>query len=600
MSDYSYILVEQYASEILDFSSQYGSDKSVSYTAHNLTGRPNKFPSYGDFSQTYVMRDYGPWWAQSNSGKIWRQPIKCTRSRENPRASNFVDIKYEHAVYPIRIHIYETFNPGGVSGIWAGNCRGDWKLLWDTTMTSTPQQVVSQRPRIFSPPLQQTHFITKLIRIEFDQSELPYYTEIDAVALLGTLEPISWEAKVTAMLPPSPGPLLQKIIDRKLHILPADGEQLEDNIKLLSRHSIREFTKACREREVSPPGSDLGDFEFVPEEIVLKILGYLDLKSLVRLSAVSTKFHTFAQDSFLYGRIDLRDIFYCVSSATMQWLLPKCSNLQELDLSWCGNYGKLTPAMLQEFLKHCGNNLNKIRLDNCHVATGQVLQSLVKHAPKISDISLANCHLLNMVDFQILCSLTKLESLNLYRTVIGQPAIISILCNNRNLKHLSLACCSNIDGDEVCMYLSHCQPHLETIDFWRCNTITERGIGALSHCSKLRDLDLGWCLSIQGTSGALAHLVECCPDIERLYITAHRQTGDREVRAISGLKKLEQLDILGNRNVTLVTIQDLLTSAQTLRLLDISFCDQLGDGNVNQLRQDFPRVDIKWSFADNQ
>ena len=33
-------------------------------------------------------------------------------------ATNFVDIKYEHAVYPIRIHIYETFNPGGVVGMY--------------------------------------------------------------------------------------------------------------------------------------------------------------------------------------------------------------------------------------------------------------------------------------------------------------------------------------------------------------------------------------------------------------------------------------------------------------------------------------------------
>jgi len=599
MSDYSYILVEQYAAEVLDFSTQYGSDKSISYTAHNLTGRPNKFPSYGDFSQTYVMRDYGTWWLDCPSGKAWREPIDCPRRSNIPTATNFVDIKYEHAVYPIRIHIYETFNPGGVVGIWAGNCRGDWKLLWDPCMTSTPQQVVSQRPRIFSPPLQQTHFITKLIRIEFDQRKLPYYTEIDAVALLGTLEPISWEAKVNAMLPSKPGNILKQIIDRNLHILPADGVQLELNDKLLSRQSLKEFSKSMVDRERSPPFSDLGDFEGVPEEIILKILGYLDLRSLVSLSAVSTKFHTFSADSFLYSRIDLRDIFYCVSTATLQWLTNKCSNLQELDLSWCGNYGKLSPAMLQEFLIHCGHNLNKIRLDNCHVATGQVLQTLVKNAPKISEISLGNCHLLNIVDFQILSSLTNLESLNLYRTVIGQPAVISILCNNRKLKNLCLASCPNIDGDEVCMYLSHCQPNLETIDFWRCNSITERGINALTHCSFLRDVDLGWCLSIQGTSGAMAHLVECCQDLERLYLTAHRQTGDREVKAISGLRKLKQLDILGNRNVTLTTIQDLLTSVTSLRLLDISFCDQLGDGNVDQLRHDFPEVDIKWSFADN-
>jgi hypothetical protein len=47
---------------VLDFSSQYGSDNSISYTAHNIVGVPTKFPAYGDFSQTFVMRDYGPWW----------------------------------------------------------------------------------------------------------------------------------------------------------------------------------------------------------------------------------------------------------------------------------------------------------------------------------------------------------------------------------------------------------------------------------------------------------------------------------------------------------------------------------------------------------
>ena len=57
-------VVEQFVSEVLDFSSQYGSDASISYTAHNIVGRPTKFPSYGDFSQTFVMRDYGPWWRQ--------------------------------------------------------------------------------------------------------------------------------------------------------------------------------------------------------------------------------------------------------------------------------------------------------------------------------------------------------------------------------------------------------------------------------------------------------------------------------------------------------------------------------------------------------
>lgn len=47
--------VFQFSSKVTDFSSQYGSDISISYTASNLTGKPSKFPSYGDFPQSYVM-----------------------------------------------------------------------------------------------------------------------------------------------------------------------------------------------------------------------------------------------------------------------------------------------------------------------------------------------------------------------------------------------------------------------------------------------------------------------------------------------------------------------------------------------------------------
>ena len=44
------LLIEQYAERVLDFSSQYGSDDSYSYTAFNCLGTPTKFPAYGTFS----------------------------------------------------------------------------------------------------------------------------------------------------------------------------------------------------------------------------------------------------------------------------------------------------------------------------------------------------------------------------------------------------------------------------------------------------------------------------------------------------------------------------------------------------------------------
>lgn len=49
------VTITQFAQRVLDFSSQYGSDYSISYTACNITGRPSKFPNYGDFPETFAM-----------------------------------------------------------------------------------------------------------------------------------------------------------------------------------------------------------------------------------------------------------------------------------------------------------------------------------------------------------------------------------------------------------------------------------------------------------------------------------------------------------------------------------------------------------------
>lgn len=51
----SVVFVEQFVKEVRDFSSQYGSNISISYTAYNIAGNPSKFPDYGDFPQAFVM-----------------------------------------------------------------------------------------------------------------------------------------------------------------------------------------------------------------------------------------------------------------------------------------------------------------------------------------------------------------------------------------------------------------------------------------------------------------------------------------------------------------------------------------------------------------
>lgn len=53
-SEYS-IIIKQFVQDVIGFSSQYGSDVRISYTAYNITGKPSKYPEYGDFPQAFVM-----------------------------------------------------------------------------------------------------------------------------------------------------------------------------------------------------------------------------------------------------------------------------------------------------------------------------------------------------------------------------------------------------------------------------------------------------------------------------------------------------------------------------------------------------------------
>ena len=84
------------------------------------------------------------------------------------------------AVYVHAVYVYETLNPGSIVQIWAGNCNGRWKCLWN----GKPNKVGHQ-PRQFGPPIEPPSFHVSQLRIHFEGSDLPYHAAIDAVCLLG-------------------------------------------------------------------------------------------------------------------------------------------------------------------------------------------------------------------------------------------------------------------------------------------------------------------------------------------------------------------------------------------------------------------------------
>lgn len=116
-------------------------------------------------------------------------------------------------MYPIRISVYETYNPGSIIAIWVQDCCGQWFQLW-----SGPPQIVRHKSRIFSPRLQLCNFKTKKLRLEFNHSLSHYYTELDAVLLIGTTELIVPNDR-------RHGQNLSNLLQELRHVQPQNEEQ---------------------------------------------------------------------------------------------------------------------------------------------------------------------------------------------------------------------------------------------------------------------------------------------------------------------------------------------------------------------------------------
>ncbi|XP_057336309.1 F-box/LRR-repeat protein 4 [Microplitis mediator] len=641
--------VEQYVKDVRDFSSQYGSNISISYTAYNIAGNPSKFPDYGDYPQAFVMRTYGNWWEEAPSRLIDFMP----QNNEPIDSHDYIDIEYHKEVYPIRVSIYETYNPGSVIKIWARDSYGQWLLLW----SGLPQKV-SPKPRIFSPALKLCNFKTKILRLEFNHSLLDYYTELDAVLLIGTTELILphvgfknrnlsallkqlggncsnsnedlcnltpdhtkahcdllklkntlhkhcvlYKSKIIDKLPK--GTLLSKL-GLNCHCIPPIEEAFnslqqflqEDFPKLIKDINVSSQSLSVHADNFNSNSSDVcGNFSVLPDETVLKILKNLDLKSLCRICRVNKYFNVIARDSLLYTSLNLKPYWNCIDTSALNFITPRCKYLQRLDLSWCGNYDSITSHNFIDFINSCGSLLTHLRLNCCRFVNDHVVSEISHVCKNLKELCLRNCTSVTTQGFGNLDKLQNLERLELYRTSIETGELCSILKNNTQLRHLNLAGVNDrLNMDEVALELSNSCNYLESIDCWKVQTLTPIGVRALTRCTKLREVDFGWCGGMGAPGDSLRTFLTCCTSLEKVFLSALRGLTDRDIEPLLLCQRLQQLDILGARSLTSDICLRFLLCCPQLRMMDLSFCDAISDTKVQEWRQLYPHVSIKRSF----
>jgi hypothetical protein len=144
----------QYVSRVISFTSQY-SDSN--WRATNLVGPPTLNGAYGDSINS---------WCPSTADQ-----------------NQILELQFEELVYATQIKIYENLNGGGITSIEAKNIEtNEYELLWSTDMPN-----ILQHYNIFLPEFNPTRFQTNQIRITLTQEGRGAFSEIEAVALIGTL-----------------------------------------------------------------------------------------------------------------------------------------------------------------------------------------------------------------------------------------------------------------------------------------------------------------------------------------------------------------------------------------------------------------------------
>ncbi len=142
----------QYASEIIDYSSQWS---ATNWSAQKILGPPDVYPQYGD--------DPDAWASETENGQ-----------RE------YIELRFPVAMTAGKVIIYETLYPGAVDSVYVRDpSSGLWILVWSATAQPEPLTA-----RAFEVPFPVTAFPVNEVRIAVNSPAVPYWNEIDAVALV--------------------------------------------------------------------------------------------------------------------------------------------------------------------------------------------------------------------------------------------------------------------------------------------------------------------------------------------------------------------------------------------------------------------------------
>jgi len=155
-SSYMYAQQQQWASELLEFSSELS---AYEYAAQQVLGEPNVLPNPGDNPNAWMPR---------RSDRI-----------------DFIKVGFENPMKVQQVAIAESYHPGAISEIYFYDSNGREYLI--NTFTPRPLPVEGRLLNVY---INETDYEVAAVKVVIDGSTVTGYNAIDAIGISGTKIPL--------------------------------------------------------------------------------------------------------------------------------------------------------------------------------------------------------------------------------------------------------------------------------------------------------------------------------------------------------------------------------------------------------------------------
>ncbi|KAL4565834.1 hypothetical protein LXL04_029940 [Taraxacum kok-saghyz] len=306
------------------------------------------------------------------------------------------------------------------------------------------------------------------------------------------------------------------------------------------------------EVEVVEGGRVTTDWNDIPMELLLRIVGLLDDRTVIVASAVCTG-----------------------------WRYAVCSGLSHISFSWCkNNMNNLVLSFAPKF-----KNLR-----------GLILR---QDKPQLVDYAVEtianNCHELQEID---LSKSFKLTDRSLYALAHGCPNLIKLNISGcsafsdtalayltgycRKLKTLNLCGCVKAASDKALKAIGYNCGQLQSLNLGWCEEVTDAGVTSLANgCHGLRALDLCGCVLI--TDESVIALARNCLHLRSLGLYYCQNITDKAIYALAHSR-------VKNGEEVWESVKSRRYEDEGLMKLNISQCTALTPPAVQALCDSFPAL----------